>query len=145
MKTFHPKLADVQKTRKWYVIDADGVVLGQLATRVADVLRGKHLPTWHPSLDCGDHVIVINAEKVLLTGNKEATKEYIHHTGYPGAIRYVSVPQMRADHPERIVEKAIFGMLTNNRLKKHILSKLYVYGGSEHPHMGQNPVTLKLK
>lgn len=145
MKTFHPKLEDVRTERKWLLVDAKGMVLGQLATAVADRLRGKHKPTWHPSVDCGDNVVVINAEQVVLTGNKDYHKEYIRHTGYPGGIKRVPVSRMREEHPERIIEKAVAGMIPRNRLKKHILGKLHVYGGSEHPHAAQNPEKLTLK
>lgn len=144
MKTFHPKLADVKNNRKWILIDAKGQVLGKLATEVAVRLRGKDKPTWHPSLDCGDHIIVINAKEIVLTGQKEDKKEYIHHTGYPGGIRRKTVRKMREEHPERIIEKAVAGMIPRNRLKKFILNKLYVYGGEEHPHAGQKPETLTL-
>lgn len=144
MKTFHPKLADVRTERKWHIIDAEGMVLGQLATAAADRLRGKHKPSFHPSVDCGDHVVVINAQKVVLTGNKEYHKEYIRHTGYPGGLKRVPIKKMREEYPERIVEKAIGGMIPRNRLKRIILGKLHVYGGSEHPHAAQNPQTLTL-
>lgn len=142
MKTFHPKLEDVKKDRKWLLIDAEGQVLGQLATKIADILRGKNKPSWHPSIDCGENVIVINAEKVVLTGNKASRKEYIHHTGYIGHLKRVPFAKMLAEHPERIIEKAVAGMIPRNRLKKHILGKLHVYAGTEHPHAGQNPETL---
>ena len=144
MKTFHPKLADLKGKRAWHIVDAEGIVLGQLSTLVANVLRGKNKATWHPSVDCGDHVIVINADKVVLTGLKDEKKEYIHHTGFPGALRRIPVETMRARHPERIVEKAVAGMIPRNRLKKIILNKLHVYGGSEHPHAGQNPSPLSI-
>lgn len=144
MTTTHPKLVDMKAARKWYVIDAQGLVLGKVATLVADTLRGKNKPTWHPAVDCGDNVIIINADKVVLTGNKEAGKVYYSHSGYPGALKEVTAKKMRETHPERILEKAISGMISRNRLKRHILTKLYVYAGSEHPHTGQNPETLSL-
>lgn len=139
MKTTHPKLEDLKKTRQWHLIDADGKVLGQVAVEVANLLRGRNKATWHPAVDCGDNVVIINAEKIVVTGQKEEKKEYIHHTGYIGHLKRKSLKKMREDHPERILEKAIAGMIPRNRLKKHILGKLYVYAGTEHPHAGQNP------
>lgn len=143
-KTTHPKLGDVKVDENWFIIDAEGKVLGQVATRVADVIRGKHKPLWHPSLNCGDHVVVINAEKVVLTGNKEMDKDYIHHTGFPGALRYKSAEKMRAEHPERIIEKAVTGMVPRNRLRQFAIAKLHVYAGTEHPHTPQSPKPLAL-
>ena len=131
-------------TEKWYIIDAEGKVLGQVATRLATVLRGKHKANWHPSLNCGDHVIVINAEKVVLTGNKDLKKEYIHHTKFPGGIKSVKAGKMRAEHPERMIEIAVAGMIPRNRIKQYALEKLHVYVGTEHPHNGQNPQPLTL-
>lgn len=145
MKTTHPKLADLKGNRAWRLVDADGIVLGQLAVKVADMIRGKDKPDWHPSLDCGDNVVVINAEKVVLTGQKESKKEYIRHSGYPGALKRTTAGKMRAEHPERIIEAAVSGMMPKNRLRKHFLSKLYVYAGTEHPHAGQNPKPLTFK
>jgi large subunit ribosomal protein L13 len=144
MKTFHPKLDDMKAKRQWYIVDAEGQVLGKVAERIAVTLRGKNKPEWHPSVDCGDNVIVINAAKVVLTGNKENAKEYITHSGYPGGIKRVVAKKMRQDYPERIIEKAVAGMISRNRLKKFILKKLHVYGGSEHPHAGQNPQALTI-
>lgn len=125
--------------RRWFVIDADGAVLGRLATRAADLLRGKGKPTFTPHVDCGDFVIVINAEKVKLTGKKETDKVYHHHTGFPGGIRSRSAADVRGRHPERLIEKAVIGMLPKNRLSKALLTKLKVYGGSDHPHQAQQP------
>lgn len=142
MTTTHPKLADMKAARKWRVLDAEGKVLGQVATLVADTLRGKNKPTWHPSIDCGDHVIIINADKVVLTGNKDAKKLYYSHSGYPGALKQTTAKKLRETYPERILEKAITGMIPRNRLRKHVLSKLYIYAGAEHPHAGQNPEPL---
>lgn len=144
MKTFHPKLEDMKKSRQWLLVDAKDIVLGKLATEVAVRLRGKNKPQWHPSVDCGDNIVVINADKVVLTGQKESAKEYIHHTGFPGGLRRKTAAKMRQEHPERIVEKAVAGMIPRNKLKKHILSKLYVYAGSEHPHAGQDPKALTI-
>ncbi len=145
MKTHHPKLEDVRKDRAWHIIDAKGLILGKLATEVAVILRGKNKPNWHPSVDCGDNVIVVNAEKVVLTGQKESQKMYYTHSGYPGALKEKPLSKMRAEHPERIVEKAVAGMISRNRLKKIILGKLHVYAGPEHPHASQNPKPLTLK
>lgn len=142
MKTFHPKLADIKENRKWFIVDAQGQVLGKLATEIAVILRGKNKPTFHPSVDCGDNVVVINAEKIVLTGNKDASKAYYRHTGYPSGLRTVTAKKMRAEHPERIIETAVAGMIPRNRLKKHVVAKLYVYAGTEHPHSGQNPEPL---
>lgn len=144
MTTTHPKLADLRATRKWYVIDASGLVLGKVSTLAANVLRGKTKPNWHPSVDCGDNLIIINADKIVLTGKKEDQKMYYSHSGYPGALKAVSAKKMRETYPERILQKSIAGMIPRNRLKRHIVSKLYVYAGAEHPHAGQNPETLSL-
>lgn len=144
MKTTHPKLADIKKDEKWYLLDAGGKVLGQVAVRLAIVIRGKHKPMFHPSVNSGDHVVVINADKVVLTGNKEMKKEYIHHTGYPGGVKYKKPAQMRAKHPQRMIEIAVTGMIPRNRLRRHALAKLHVYAGSEHPHGPQNPQILTL-
>ena len=133
-------LADVH----WYVLDAEGKVLGDIATRVASVLRGKHKPTFHPSMNCGDHVVIINAEKVVLTGNKETQKTYVHFTGYPGGLRTTTPGKLRKENPEKIIELAVKGMVPGNRLRKLALSKLHVYAGAEHPHTEQHPQPLTL-
>ena len=125
--------------RRWFVLDADGAVLGRLATRAANLLRGKGKATFTPHVDCGDFVIVINASKVKLTGNKESTKLYHHHTGFPGGIRSLSAQDVRARHPERLIEKAVAGMLPKNRLSRALMTKLKVYAGAEHPHQAQQP------
>jgi len=144
MTTTHPKLADLRATRKWYVIDASGLVLGKVSTLAANILRGKTKPNWHPSVDCGDNLIIINADKVVLTGKKEDQKLYYSHSGYPGALKSVTAKKLRETYPERILQKSIAGMIPRNRLKRHIVSKLYVYAGAEHPHAGQNPEPLSL-
>ncbi len=144
MTTTHPKLADIKASRQWYLIDAKGMVLGKLATLAADTLRGKNKACWHPSVDCGDNLIIINAKHIVLTGNKESNKIYYSHSGYPGALKAVSAKKMRETYPERILEKAISGMIPRNRLKKHILGKLHIYAESDHPHAGQNPKQLSL-
>ena len=128
--------------RKWFVVDADGQVLGRLATRVATILRGKHKSTFTPHLDVGDHVVVVNAEKVHLTGRKLKDKRYRWHTGYIGGLRDVSAEQMLRSHPERVIEWAVQGMLPKNRLGRAMAKKLKVYRGSEHPHEAQQPQAL---
>ena len=129
-------------TRRWFVIDAEGQVLGRLCTKVATVLRGKHHPEYTPHVDTGDFVIVINADKVRFTGNKENTKKYQQYSGYPGGQKELSVSQMRARKPERIVEIGVKGMLPKNKLGNAMFKKLFVYTGSEHPHAAQKPETL---
>ena len=128
--------------RRWFVLDADGVVLGRLATRAANLLRGKGKPSFTPHVDCGDFVVVVNAAKVKLTGKKESAKLYHHHTGFPGGIRSIPAEDMRARHPERLIERAVVGMLPKNRLSRALLTKLKVYAGAEHPHQAQKPETL---
>jgi large subunit ribosomal protein L13 len=145
MKTYHPKLEEFQGKRDWFLIDAEGQVLGNVAVQIADILRGKTKPCWHPSVDCGDHVVVINAEKVVLTGNKETQKEYIHHTGYIGHLKRTTAKKMREDKPTHIIEQAVAGMIPRNKLKRIVLGKLHVYAGAEHPHASQNPKTLTTK
>ena len=128
--------------RKWYVVDAEGKVLGRLATQVATLLRGKHKPTYTPHLDVGDHVVVVNAEKVHLTGRKLANKTYRWHTGYIGGLQEVSAGQMLGAHPERVIEWAVQGMLPKGRLGRAMARKLKVYRGPEHPHTAQRPEPL---
>ncbi|MFQ5550836.1 MAG: 50S ribosomal protein L13 [Gemmatimonadales bacterium] len=144
MKTYSPKAGELE--HKWHVVDADGVVLGRLASRVAQLIRGKHKPTFAPHMDTGDYVVVINAAKVKLTGAKLSQKEYFKHTGYMGHARFSSVSDVLAKHPERVVERAVFGMLPKGTLGKQVLrKKLKVYAGSEHPHGAQSPAELKLE
>jgi len=138
MKTFMAKPADM-KNRKWYVMDAEGKVLGRLAVEAARILRGKHKPDFTPHIDTGDHVIVINAEKIVLTGNKLQNKKYYRHSGYPGGLKVVSYETLMKTRPELAVEKAITGMLPHNRLGADMAKKLKVYKGSEHPHQAQKP------
>lgn len=143
MKTFSAKPSDID--RRWYIVDAEGKVLGRLASEVAKILRGKHKPTFTPHIDTGDFVIVINAEKVKVTGNKATQKTYFHHTGYMGHDRHTPFATMLAKHPERIIEKAVFGMLPKNALAKQVVRrKLRVYAGTDHPHTAQQPTTLHL-
>jgi large subunit ribosomal protein L13 len=131
--------------RNWFVVDADGVVLGRLASRVATILRGKHKRTFSPHLDVGDHVVVLNAQKVHLTGRKGRDKLYRTHSGYIGSLREVTAEQMLQRHPERIVEWAVQGMLPKNRLGRAMAKKLKVYRGAEHPHQAQQPQTLEVR
>jgi large subunit ribosomal protein L13 len=128
--------------RHWYVADADGKVLGRLASRVASVLRGKTNPAFSPHLDAGDFVVVVNAAKVRLTGQKLAKKEYVRHTGYPGGVRRARAEEVLARHPIRVVRKAVAGMLPKNRLGRRLATKLKVYAGPDHPHQAQKPVPL---
>ncbi len=137
MRTYTPKPGDVQ--RDWYVVDATDVVLGRLASQVATLLRGKHKPTFAPHVDGGDFVIVINADKVALSGNKRETKLAYRHSGYPGGLRSVNYGELLEKNPERAVEKAVHGMLPKNSLAAGQLKKLKVYRGSEHPHAAQQP------
>ncbi len=130
--------------REWYVVDARDVVLGRLAARVAAVLRGKHRPQFTPHADCGDHVIVINADKVRVTGRKETQKVYYRHSGYPGGLKSITLEKQRQQHPERIVEAAVRGMLPKNALGRRMFRKLKVYAGPDHPHAAQQPKPLNL-
>lgn len=142
MKTFSAKPQDIKN--EWWVIDAEGVVLGRMASHVAKMLRGKHKPTFTPHADCGDHVVIINAQKVKLTGNKKAAKRYYWHTGFPGGIKERSAEAiLRGKHPERVIEKAIERMMPKDSpLARQQLAKLRVYGGGEHPHVAQQPKVL---
>ena len=142
MRTFSPKAADIH--RQWHVIDASDVVLGRLASHVAILLRGKHKPIFAPHLDTGDFVIVINAAKVALTGNKLTDKRLYRHSGYPGGIRSDTYAELLAKHPERLVEKAVKGMLPKNTLGRNTLRKLKVYAGPDHPHQAQQPVPFEI-
>lgn len=137
-KTYSAKPEDVQA--KWFLIDADGVVLGRLAAHCAKVLRGKHKPSFTPHVDCGDHIVVINADKVQLTGKKTSDKVYYRHTGYPGGIKSRTAGQiLDSAHPERIVLKAVERMLPKTKMGRHQLTKLKVYAGTDHPHEAQSP------
>lgn len=131
-------------TRKWYVVDAEGKTLGRLAARVAAILRGKHKPIFTPNVDTGDHVIIINASKIHLTGDKFKTKTYIRHTGYPGGLRSVTAEQLHEKHPTALLELAIKGMLPKTPLGKQMARKLKIYPGAEHPHAAQQPEPLSL-
>jgi large subunit ribosomal protein L13 len=142
VRTYQPKSGDVQ--RQWHVIDATDVVLGRLASQVAVLLRGKHKPTFAPHVDTGDFVIVINADKVALTGNKRETKLAYRHSGYPGGLSSVPYSVLLDKHPEKAVEKAIKGMLPHNTLGRAMLGKLKVYAGPEHPHQAQSPTPFEI-
>lgn len=137
MKSYMAKANEIE--RKWYVIDAEGKVLGRLASEIASVLRGKKKPIFTPHVDCGDFVIVINADKVVLTGNKLNQKIHAYHTGYPGGRREVVYDEMMEKRPEKVIELAVKGMLPKNRLGRKMIKKLKVYTGSEHPHTAQAP------
>jgi large subunit ribosomal protein L13 len=143
MPTPIPKETEID--RRWYVVDADGKTLGRLATRVATILRGKHKPTFTPHLDVGDHVVVVNAEKIAVTGKKVTDKVYRWHTGYIGGLREVRFEEMLKTHPERVIEWAVQGMLPKNRLGRAMAKKLKVYRGSAHPHEAQQPQALEVK
>ena len=143
MKTFIAKKQDI--VPKWYLVNAEEQVLGRLSTRIATILRGKHRPIFSPHQDFGDHVVVINAEKVKVTGKKESQKAYFHYSGYPGGGRFTGLGTLRTTKPERIIEHAVKGMLPHNRLGRKLIRKLHVYAGSEHPHQAQQPDLIDLK
>jgi large subunit ribosomal protein L13 len=142
VRTYSPKASDV--TRQWYVIDANDVVLGRLAVQAATLLRGKHKPTFAPHVDTGDFVIIINADKVALTGSKREQKMEYRHSGYPGGLRATSYTELLAENPRRAVEKAVKGMLPHNKLGRQQIKKLKVYAGPEHPHKAQQPVDFEI-
>ncbi len=142
MKTFSAKPAEVK--RDWYVIDAEGKTLGRLATEIARRLRGKHKPEYTPHVDTGDYIIVVNAEKVAVTGNKESDKMYHRHTGYVGNLKSISLGKLRQTFPDRIIKTAVKGMLPNNPLGRAMFKKLKVYAGSEHNHQAQQPKALEI-
>ena len=143
MKTFSAKLSDID--RKWYIVDANGKVLGRLASEISMVLRGKHKPIFTPHMDTGDFVIVVNAEKVKLTGNKLKDKKYYSHTGYPGGIKETTAGKLLNEKPERVLISAVRGMLPKNRLGRQLIKKLKIYAGPEHPHTAQNPKVLNVQ
>ncbi len=142
MPTYSPKPGDIQ--RAWHVIDATDVVLGRLATHAATLLRGKHKPIFAPHMDTGDFVVIINAEKIAVTGNKLTDKFVYRHSGYPGGLRKRSVGEMIEKHPDRLVEKAITGMLPKNKLGRAMSKKLKVYAGPQHPHAAQKPAAFEI-
>lgn len=140
MKTYIPKEKEIE--RKWYVIDASGKTLGRLSTLIATRLRGKHKPYFTPHLDTGDFIVVINAEKVAVTGNKSGQKVYSRYTGYPGGLRQTDFETLRRTHPDRIIRRAVWGMLPHNRLGRKLIKKLKIYAGEAHPHQAQQPQPL---
>jgi large subunit ribosomal protein L13 len=142
VRTYTPKPADI--TRSWHIVDADGLVLGRLATEVASVLRGKHKPIFSPNLDTGDHVVVINADKVVLTSGKAESKLAYRHSGYPGGLTATTYADLMIDRSDQVVRNAITGMLPKNRLGRQMATKLKVYAGAEHPHAAQSPEPLEL-
>jgi large subunit ribosomal protein L13 len=143
MKTTLATVKDVEN-KKWWLVDADGKALGRLAVMIANILRGRNKPLYTPHMDNGDFVIVINAEKVKLTGEKDAKKEYMFYSGYQGGEKYVSVARMRAKKPEFLLEHAVLGMLPKNKLSRELIRKLKVYKGENHPHAAQQPVTIDI-
>jgi large subunit ribosomal protein L13 len=142
MKTHSAKSETVK--RDWYVVDAADKTLGRMATEIANRLRGKHKPEYTPHVDTGDYIVVVNAEKVKVTGKKTSDKMYYRHTGYPGGIRSISFDKLQAKAPERIIQQAVKGMMPRNKLSRAMLAKLKVYAGSEHPHTAQQPVELNI-
>jgi large subunit ribosomal protein L13 len=143
MKTYQATAQD--RERDWYVVDAEGKTLGRLATQIADVLRGKRKPTYTPHVDVGDFVIVVNAEKIAVTGNKRESKRYWRHSGYPGGIRFRTLGELLEQRPQEVIRKAVKGMLPRNRLARQQLRKLKVYAGPEHPHQAQKPEALEVE
>ena len=142
MKTKSYKNVNLEKN--WHLVDAEDKVLGRLAVKIASILSGKNKPQYSPNADLGDYVVVVNAEKVKVTGNKFSQKNYYHHTGYPGGLKTKSFEKMQEDSPEKIIEKAVKGMLPKNKLANQIIKKLKVYSGSVHPHIGQQPKELSI-
>jgi len=143
VKTYMAKPSEV--TRTWYLIDAKDKTLGRLASQVAAILKGKHKPTYTPHVDAGDHVIIINADKIRLTGKKLQDKKYYRHSGYPGGIKEITAGDLLQRHPERVIKTAVWGMLPHNRLGRKMIKKLKIYAGDQHPHEAQQPVTYELK
>ena len=142
MKTVSAKKESV--TREWYVVDATGKTLGRLSTEIANRLRGKHKPEFTPHVDTGDYIVIVNAEKIKVTGNKTTDKVYHHHTGYPGGIKSITFDKLIDKAPERIIEKAVKGMMPKNKLSRSMMTKLKIYAGSEHPHSAQQPTPLEI-
>jgi len=139
VRTYSATAADAEASREWYIVDATGMNLGRLATQIASVLKGKHKPIYTPSMDCGDFVIVINADKIYVTGSKLDDKMYYRYSGYPGGLSEISLRKQLATHPDRVIQSAVMGMLARNRLRRQLIKKLKVYAGSEHPHAAQQP------
>jgi large subunit ribosomal protein L13 len=141
MKTYSAKPGDIE--RSWYLVDADGQTLGRMASQIASILRGKHKPIFTPHMDCGDYVIVVNAEKIHVTGNRLDDKMYYRHSGYPGGLKKTPLREMLKTKPEMVIEEAVRRMLPKNNLGRHMLKKLRVYAGPEHQHQAQNPEPLE--
>jgi large subunit ribosomal protein L13 len=144
MKTTQANKEVQEQGRKWFIVDAEGKTLGRISVRIANILRGRNKRIWSPHVDCGDYVVVINADKVNLTGKKENQKRYMFFSGWRGNERYQTLPEMREQNPSFIIEHAVKGMLPRNRLSRQILKKLKVYGGPDHPHEAQQPEPLSL-
>ncbi|MGD8736625.1 MAG: 50S ribosomal protein L13 [Anaerolineae bacterium] len=142
MRTFTAKKEEIE--RNWYVVDAEGQTLGRLASRIAPILKGKHKPSYTPHLDCGDYIVVINADKVRVTGRKKDQKFYYRHSGYPGGLSSISLRDQLDRFPERVLQSAVKGMLPKNRLGRRMIKKLKVYAGDSHPHQAQQPKPLEL-
>jgi large subunit ribosomal protein L13 len=142
VRTYSGKKEELE--REWYIVDAEGQTLGRLASRIAPILRGKHKPTYTPHLDCGDYVVVVNAEKVRVTGRKLEQKAYYRHSGYPGGLKTITLRDQLDKHPERVLQAAVKGMLPKNRLGRRMFKKLKVYAGEAHPHQAQQPKVLEL-
>lgn len=142
MKTYAVKASEIE--REWFVVDAEGKTLGRLASEIAKILKGKHKPIYSPHLDVGDYVIVVNADKIRVTGRKLEQKFYHHHSGYPGGLKSISLRDQLARHPTRVLQSAVRGMLPKNRLGRRMIKKLKVYAGNEHPHQAQQPKELAL-
>jgi len=136
-KTYYPKAEDIQ--REWVLVDANDQTLGRLVTQISTVLLGKHKPSFTPGVEMGDYVVVVNATHIKVTGNKMDDKMYHHHTGYPGGLKSTNLRDLLAKHPERVIEKAVWGMLPHNRMGRSLMRKLRVYAGPDHPHQAQNP------
>ncbi len=139
MRTYSATASDAKANCEWYVVDATGMTLGRLATQIATVLKGKHKPMYTPSMDCGDYVVVINAGKVRVTGRKMDQKFYYRWSGYPGGLSEISLRDQLANHPDRVIQSAVKGMLPKNRLGRQLIKKLKIYAGPEHPHQAQQP------
>jgi len=142
VRTYSGKKEELE--REWYIVDAEGQTLGRLASRIAPILRGKHKPTYTPHLDCGDYVVVVNAEKVRVTGRKLEQNAYYRHSGYPGGLKTITLRDQLDKHPERVLQAAVKGMLPKNRLGRRMFKKLKVYAGEAHPHQAQQPKVLEL-
>jgi len=139
VRTYSATAKDADESREWFVVDATGQTLGRLATQIANVLKGKHKPIYTPGMDCGDFVVVINADKVKVTGRKLDQKFYYHFSGYPDGLSEISLRDQLQDHPERVLQAAVLGMLSRNKLRRQLIKKLKVYAGPQHPHQAQQP------